>query len=218
MPYLKDAVRSILAQTYKNFEFIIVDDGSTDDSWKYLKGLKDKRIKLIKNEKNLGLASSLNKGLKIAKGAYIARMDADDVSLPERFKKQANFLNQHKDYVLIGSQVQWVDKNGRDISGFEVPQKDQEIKRKFLFRNQIHHATVMFKKSAIGKPEAYRTFLNGIEDYDLWFRIFKKGKVANLPERLVKRRIHKEALSQKNHLKTEVLALFVRLINILKLT
>ena len=97
MPYLTVAVESILAQTYKNFEFIIVDDASTDKSRKYLKSLKDKRISLLRNNKNLGLAASLNRGLKRAGGEYIARMDADDISLPQRFEVQLNFMNASND-------------------------------------------------------------------------------------------------------------------------
>src|SRR3989338_4267706 len=93
--YLKDAVESILNQTYENFEFIIVDDASVDNSWDYLKNLNDHRIKLIKNKKNLGLAASLNKALKVAKGNYIARMDADDISLPTRFEEQVNYLQKN---------------------------------------------------------------------------------------------------------------------------
>lgn len=218
MPYLKDAVQSILGQTYKDFEFIIIDDASTDSSWEYLKSLKDRKVKLIKNEKNLGLASSLNKGIKAAKGDYIARMDADDISLPQRFEKQINFFKDHDDYILVGSQVMWVDKNNSSISGFDVHLKDEDIRRKLIARNQFHHATVMFKKYDIEKLGAYKNNLNGIEDYDLWFRVIKKGKVANLPERLVKRRIHERALTQKNHLKTELLAIGVRIINLFKFT
>lgn len=216
IPYLKEAVESILNQTYDNFEFIIVDDASIDSSWQYLKSLKDKRIKLIKNKKNLGLAASLNKTLRQAQGDYVARMDADDINLPNRFQKQVNFLNAHRDYILVGSQVQWVDENENSISGFDVPQTDEEIRKKLIWRNQIHHATVMFRKSDIEKIGAYKTRLNGVEDYDLWFRVIKAGKVANLPDRLVKRRLHKGAVTQRDHFKTEVLALIVRAINILR--
>lgn len=214
LPFLKEAAESILAQTYKDFEFIIIDDASSDDSLVYLKGLKDKRIKVIKNKKNLGLAASLNIGLKAAKGEYIARMDADDISLPQRFEKQINFFKAHKDYILVGAQVMWMDKNNKLISGFDVPLKDEDIRKKLIIRNQFHHAAVMFRKNDIEKIGSYRNNLDGIEDYDLWFRVIKKGKVANLPERLVKRRIHQKALTQKNHFKTELLALKVRIMNL----
>lgn len=217
MPFLKEAVQSILNQTYKDFEFIIVDDASTDGTWKYLNSLQDQRIKLIKNSKNLGLASSLNIGMKAAKGEYIARMDADDISLPDRFEKEAHFLNSHKDYVLVGSQVQWVSEHGEPIDGFDVPQSDDEIRKKFIIRNQIHHATVMFRKSIVSRLGLYRAFLNGVEDYDLWFRIMNKGKVFNLPERLERRRVHPKAVTKVNHLKVELLALIVRIINLPKI-
>lgn len=212
--YLKDAIQSILDQSYKDFEFIIINDASTDGTANYLKSLSDKRIKIIINEKNLGLALSLNIGLKAAKGDYVARMDADDISLPQRFEKQINFFKAHEDYILVGSQVMWMDKNNNVISGFDVPLKDEDIRKKLIARNQFHHATVMFRRYDIEKLGAYRNNLNGVEDYDLWFRVIKKGKVANLPERLVKRRIHEKALTQKNHFKTELLALKVRIMNL----
>ena len=104
--YLKQAVESILNQTYKNFEFIIVDDASTDNSWQYLKSLKDKRIKLLKNSKNLGLAKSLNRAIGVASGHYIARMDADDISLPTRFQEQLKFLKRNPNIDLCGT---WAD-------------------------------------------------------------------------------------------------------------
>lgn len=217
MPLLKESVESILGQTFKNFEFIIVDDASTDQTWKYLKSLKDERIKLTKNKKNLGVAKSLNVALQASIGDYAARMDSDDISLPIRFQKQIEFLETHKEYLLIGSQVQWVDEKNDPAEGFNVPQTDDEIRKKLIWRNQIHHATVMFRKSDIEKIGGYRAFLNGIEDYDLWFRIIRKGKVANLSERLVRRRVHPKAITQKNHIKTELLAIVVRAINIFSL-
>lgn len=214
MPFLEDAVKSILNQTYRNFEFIIVDDGSTDESWSYLKSLKDKRVILVKNKRNIGLASSLNIALAHTRGDFIARMDADDICSPDRLIKQVGFLSKNNDYVMVGSQVLWVNKKNLPISGFQVPQKDQEIRRKLILRNQFNHPTVMFRNDIVQKIGAYRSFLNGIEDYDLWFRVLKAGKVLNLSDSLIRRRIHPQALSTKNHLRTEVLALIVRLINL----
>src|SRR3989338_10709157 len=124
MPYLPEAVKSILNQTYKNFEFIIIDDASTDQSTKYLRFLKDKRIKLIKNSKNLGLAASLNKALKFAKGEYIARMDADDISLPKRFEKQVKFFKKHPSVDICGTWVNLIDDVGKIIGEKKYPISD----------------------------------------------------------------------------------------------
>ncbi|MEX2027951.1 MAG: glycosyltransferase family 2 protein [Candidatus Curtissbacteria bacterium] len=146
MPFLAEAVDSILGQTYKNFEFIIVDDASQDGTWKYLKSIKDKRIKLLHNPKNLGVAKSLNLALKTSTGNYAARMDSDDISLPTRFQEQAQFLEKHKEYILVGSQVQWIDEKKHLSKGFDVPQADAQIRKKLIWKNQIHHATVMFRK------------------------------------------------------------------------
>ncbi|MDD4353774.1 MAG: glycosyltransferase family A protein, partial [Candidatus Nanoarchaeia archaeon] len=112
--YIAEAIESILNQTFKDFEFIIIDDGSTDDSLKIIKRYvkKDRRIKLIHNKKNIGLTKSLNKGLKIAKGQYIARMDADDISLPQRFQIQYDFLEKNKDIFLIGTTAFLIDDKG----------------------------------------------------------------------------------------------------------
>lgn len=129
MPYLKEAVQSILKQTFKDFEFIVVNDASTDDSWQYLKGLNDKRIKLIINEKNLGLATSLNDGIKIAKGNFIARMDADDVSKPDRLEVQYKFLTKNPEIDLCGSWADIIDEKGKIVAEKKYPVKNLDIKR-----------------------------------------------------------------------------------------
>ena len=129
MPYLQEAVKSILNQTYKDFEFIIVDDASTDDSLKYLKGINDKRIKILSNEKNLGLAVSLNKALNAARGEYIARMDADDISKPERLHIQLNFMELNPQIDICGSFVSVIDENGKLVGSIKKPTTDDKIKK-----------------------------------------------------------------------------------------
>ena len=106
--YLREAIESILNQTYKNFEFIIIDDCSTDNSLEIIKSYNDERIVLIENEENIGLTKSINKGLAVAKGEYIARMDADDVSLPQRFEKQINYMNDHTELIVCGSSMELI--------------------------------------------------------------------------------------------------------------
>src|SRR3989338_5597380 len=115
LPYLKEAVKSILNQTYKNFEFIIVDDASRDKTWQFLKSLKDKRVKLIQNKKNLGLAASLNIAIRLAQGDFIARMDADDISLSNRFEEQIKYLTKHQEIDLCGTWVPLIDDTGKIV-------------------------------------------------------------------------------------------------------
>ena len=109
--YLREAINSILSQTFNDFEFLIINDGSTDGTADILKSYTDSRIKIINNEKNIGLTKSLNKGLKIAKGEYIARQDADDISMPERLKEEVAFLEIHKDYAVVGTFVKILNEN-----------------------------------------------------------------------------------------------------------
>src|SRR3989344_1456117 len=142
MPYLEQAAESVLNQTYKNFEFIIVDDASTDDTLKYLKLLKDRRIKLIRNKKNLGLAASLNIALRQAKGDYIARMDADDISYPERLDIQLKFLTKNKSIDLCGSWVTLINDEGEKIgANRKNPRDDKMIKKLLGIRPTIIHPT-----------------------------------------------------------------------------
>jgi len=129
LPYLKMAVQSILEQTYKNLEFIIVEDGSKDLSWKYLKKIRDKRIKLIKNSKKLGLAASLNKAIKTAKGKYIARMDADDISLSKRLETQVVFMQKNPTVDICGTWVKLIDENEKIITSIHKPIEDKSIKK-----------------------------------------------------------------------------------------
>ena len=171
---LVESVTSILNQSYPNFEFLICDDSSTDDSLKLLSEFDDKRIKIIKNETNKGLAYSLNKCLSVSKGEYIARMDADDVAYPNRFEKQVSFLEAHRDIDAVGSSVSiW---NGKSIVGVrnypELPTVKHLIKS-----NPFAHPTMMLRKTVYEILGGYKvdTSTKRAEDLDLWFRFFKQG-------------------------------------------
>ena len=145
--FLKDAIESILNQTYKNFEFIIVDDGSTDDSLKIIKEYqkKDKRIRLIENKKNLGQAKSLNKGLSLAKGKYYAKMDSDDIACKKRIEKEVDFLERNNDYVIVGSNLEIIDENNNTIGYRFYPQKNKEIRKLIIIKSPFAHPSVMIK-------------------------------------------------------------------------
>ena len=137
--YLKEAINSILNQTFKDYEFIIVNDASTDKSIKILEeyAKKDNRIGLIHNEKNIGLTRSLNKAIKSANGAYIARQDADDISLPPRLEEEVNFLDKHPTVGLVGSYAWMIDEKGKILSDFKICTDNEDIKKKIVNGNQF---------------------------------------------------------------------------------
>ena len=192
--YLNEAIESILNQTFQNFEFIIIDDGSTDDSVKIIKSYDDNRIRLVENRNNLGQSETLNKGLRLAKGKYIARMDQDDISMPERFKKQLDFMENNSDVDVCGS---WVQLMGKYNGIIELETQSEEIKISLLTNQNLTHPAVMIRKSTLVKYELnYNpTFTIG-NDYDLWVRMFDYCSFANLPEPLLKFRMHDNQYSK----------------------
>lgn len=181
MPFLKAAVNSILSQTYKNFEFIIVDDASSDGSGNYLRSLKDKRVKFIKNWKNLGLASSLNKGLKIASGRYIARMDADDISLPRRFEKQEKFLENNPQIDICGTWATLIDDNDKTLGLVIEPTDDITIKKTNRWIPSLIHPTWFARQDVFKKLEGYDPKYDMVEDLEFLNRakIFKMGNISD---------------------------------------
>ena len=196
MPYLQEAVKSILNQTYKDFEFIIVDDASTDDSLKYLKGINDKRIKILSNEKNLGLAVSLNKALNAARGEYIARMDADDISKPERLHIQLNFMELNPQIDICGSFVSVIDENGKLVGSIKKPTTDDKIKKQIYWLTPLLHPTWFAKKEVFTKLKGYDKKWDYVEDFEFLIRA-KDFKMANISKYLLFFRSQKERRSQK---------------------
>jgi glycosyltransferase involved in cell wall biosynthesis len=192
--YLKEAVESILNQTFTDFEFIIVDDGSTDQTPKILDEFTDKRIVRLKNGKNLGLVKSLNKALGVAQGEFVARMDADDVSLPERFAKQVAYLKQHLQIGVLGTAMSQIDKKGQFISILVPPAHHSLILWQMFFGCSIFHPTVMMRKSILNDIGYYNINFIHTEDIELWSRLFNKTKFANLTEVLYVRRLHSRSI------------------------
>jgi len=187
--FLDESIQSIINQTFRDFEFIIINDSSKDNSLKIIKSHNDYRIKLINNKKNLGLQKSLNKGLKIAKGKYITRMDADDISLPNRFRIQLNFLEKNPSIFLIGSSVVVIDEKENKIGIFRKYDNFKKLKKKLLRSNTIIHPSIMFRNT---RKIFYREKFKSSEDYDLYLRILSSGKrITNLPNFLLKYRISK---------------------------
>jgi glycosyltransferase involved in cell wall biosynthesis len=195
--YLNEAIDSILGQTIKDFEFLIVNDGSTDKTGEILKSYNDPRIKIINNEKNIGLTKSLNKGLKLARGEYIARMDADDISMPERLEKEVDFLEIHQDYAVVGTFVKILNKNSEIVRLWDRPIKNTEI-REFLRKdNCIVHGSVMVRKSSLHNVGFYDKLMVRSQDYDLWLKLSEKYCLANIPEYLYIRREHDDIIGIK---------------------
>jgi len=187
--YLKEAIDSILNQIFTEFEFIIINDGSTDNTEQIILSYSDERIRYVKNEANLKIVKSLNKGLWLAKGEYIARMDADDVAPTNRLAVQYDFMRNNSAVSVCGSYMQVYEES---CNVWRVPLTSNEIKAHMLFECCLYHPTVIFKKDLVIKNEGYRESFSGAEDYELWQRLSQVTGVcfANIPEPLLKYRVH----------------------------
>ena len=195
--YIREAVDSILNQTFTDFEFIIIDDASTDQSVEIIQSYSDPRIQLIVKPKNTGYTNSLNYGLTIAKGEYIARMDSDDISLPERFEKQIAFLDTHPDVVLCGTQFQFIGSNR--IS--KQPISYEELKVRLISASCIAHPTICFRAKFFKDfGISYDHNQEPAEDYDLWTRLIFISKIVNLKEVLLAYRVHTSQVSSARFL------------------
>ena len=196
--YLKEAIESILNQTFKNFEFIIINDGSTDKTEKIIKSYGDERIVYIDNESNLGLSKSFNVGIKAARGTYLARMDADDVSLLERFEKQLNFLKNHSEIGVLGTAITRIDEDGKKLGISSRPTEHLGIKWQSLFSTPLFHPTVMARADVL-KKHPFDETLHNSEDYELWSRLLftTDTQFANLSEPLFKYRVFPQSFTQK---------------------
>jgi glycosyltransferase involved in cell wall biosynthesis len=215
--YIDKTINSILTQSYKNFEFIIVDDGSTDNTLDILKkySKQDKKIKLIINNKNLGLTKSLNKALKLSKSKYIARIDADDLSLENRLQKQFDYLEENKDIAACGTQGIYIDENNKELGKKLLPTSYKNIKNKLIFNNQFIHSSLFIRKSVLDKVGVYNEKFRTSQDYELMLRIAEKNKVTNLDIALVKWRVHNNSISWTSK-KQEIDALKARCFAITK--
>lgn len=187
--YLREAIESILNQTFKDFEFLIIDDGSTDDTVEIIKSYSDPRI-VFHQRTHQGLISTLNYGIKVAEGEYVARMDADDISEPKRFELEVKFLDGHPDHALVGTTTQVIDTAGRTITVSVEPLRHSDLVLGLLVRNVFAHGSVMIRRHALTKVGGYSSDAIHAEDYDLWTRIAQYYKVANLPQPLFKWRLN----------------------------
>ena len=200
--FLKEAIESILTQTYRDFELIIINDGSTDDSQRVIESFNDPRIKVIRNEQNIGIIKSRNKGLLLAQGDFIANMDSDDVSQPTRFEKQVKFLEQHQEVAIVATRLSLVDKEGKiqgnwpdDVNCTTI----EAIKRSLPKVNCIGQPTVMMRADVV-KPITYNENFLFNEDWGLWLTLLAEGHViAKLDEALLNYRIHESSTTAKSN-------------------
>lgn len=201
--YLSQAIKSILEQTFSDFEFLIVDDCSSKEEIRNLLeefAKDDNRIKLLRNTTNMGLTASLNKGIEFSKGKYIARMDSDDIAERNRLKKQYQFMEENEGIAVSGSFAVFVDENNQVVGSRRMPISSEEIKKKIVFRNPIIHPSAFMRKRVLRCIGQYDPRFRKIQDYDLWFRLIKAGyNIANIPEFLLRYRLTKEtALKKRN--------------------
>lgn len=196
--YLDQAVESILAQTYAGFEFIIIDDASSDATPQVLCKYGDRRIIRLRNQSNLGLARSLNRGLAVARGQYIARQDADDTSLPQRLAMQVAYLESQPRNGLVGTTASWIDADGKELQVWCTPTRNHLLQEDLLRYCPIMHGSVMMRRAALAEvggqyTEAFRTG----QDYDLWLRMSERWDVAVLPDVLYRYRWHEGMASKQ---------------------
>ncbi|HXG18411.1 MAG TPA: glycosyltransferase family 2 protein [Methylomirabilota bacterium] len=193
--YVGEAIDSVLAQTFTDFELLVIDDGSTDRSRKVVQSYRDSRIRLVVNDANQGIPRTRNKGVQLAQGEYLAFLDSDDWAYPERFAKQVAFLDRHPEYAAVGTWAVWMDEEGRSLRRVQrKPVFPDEIAALRLFRQGITNSTSMARTAVLREFE-HREKYDLSEDFDLWVRIAAKHKLAALPEVLVRCRRHKRRIS-----------------------
>lgn len=214
LPWVKSSVESILKQSYKHYEFIIIlDNPENIETWEYICEVAEKnsKVRCVKNDMNIGLVKSMNKGIEIARGQYIARMDADDIASENRILKQVEFLEQNQEVMLVGCDVSKINEDGSIISyRSRIVNGSKLINRLIKYRNLFYHPTFMFRRKAIDIVGGYRE-IPYAEDYDLICRLASGGHcLANLEEPLLQYRIRKNSITNTHRLKQKAMTLYVQ--------
>jgi glycosyltransferase involved in cell wall biosynthesis len=207
-PHLSLAIDSILQQTYRTFEFLIIDDGSIDDSPATIERFAalDARIRGVRTA-HQGVAATLNLGLELARGTIIVRMDADDVSCPERIERQLAFLAEHPDCPIVGTAVRLIDDTGRPLGQTSHPTKSADIEQDLLGgRSCLAHPTVAFRRDVVRAIGGYRAIFEHAEDFDLWLRLSEHHRLANLADVLVDLRCHATNVSRRRRYEQALVA------------
>ena len=198
--FLRSAVESILNQTFHDFELIVIDDCSTDSTPEILREFKDDRMRVVRNERNLGIGETLNNGITVARGEYVALQDHDDISLPTRLEYQVAFLDKHTDIGMVGSSCSVIDEAGVLVGHRPVEYDDLELRWGLLWYTMFNHTTLMVRRRAIEEVGGYSPdpLYRFAEDYDLMSRVAGRYAVANIPQPLGYWRVHKPSASQSN--------------------
>jgi glycosyltransferase involved in cell wall biosynthesis len=193
--YIREAISSVLAQTFRDFELLVINDGSTDNTESIVQSFNDPRVVLI-NKDHEGIAAALNIGLKLAQSSYIARFDADDICQPQRLEKQFNFLEDHPDYVLVGSDAEYILENGDFLFSFQcIAHSNDEVQQNLYVYCPFIHSAVMYRTEEVIKVGGYNVQAHTFEDYLLWTALAKAGKMQNLREPLIKVRINASSVT-----------------------
>lgn len=200
--YLHEAIDSIFDDDFTDFEYVIVDDGSTDATPHILAraASRDQRVVLLRNETNRGIAAATNRGLAIARGEYIARLDADDISLPGRLAREAAFLDTHPDVAMVSMNYEWIDANGVVLGRSHRDHPPSVVEYLLNFSNAIGgHSQVMFRRGVVEAVGGYDESCAASLDYDLWTRIAPLGRIVVLPEIGMRYRVHDESVTARAH-------------------
>ena len=208
--FLRESIESILNQSFDNFELIIINDGSVDSTSEILNSFSDNRIRLIERE-NRGFAASVNEGVSVSNAKYIARMDADDVSLPDRLRLQYDYMESHPDVGILGGQAWRIDENGRLIGEITKPISTEHISQYIKYVCPVTHPTYCVRKHVYGTLHGYREFLAPAGDYDFLLRAYEHGvKIENLSVKLIKYRLNLHGMSSGNTLRGMVFSRYVQ--------
>ena len=191
--YVEECITSVLDQSLQNFEFVIVDDCSSDGTWSIIQEYEenDTRIKAFRNEENLGVVKTRNRAFSKVCGSseYVAIMDSDDVCLSERLEKQVLFLERHEDHGVVGGNTVIINEEGERIGHREYPRTNEEVQRELIFRSPFAQPAVMLRRSILRRVGEYNEEYERAQDYELWFRVLSISKGANLQEDVLKYRV-----------------------------
>ena len=209
--YIKSTLESILNQTYKNLEIIVIDDASTDSTLNIVKKYRDKRIKLYSNDKNLGIAKNMNKGIKLSRGKYLAIMDADDWSYPYRIEEEVQLMEENPEIVLCSGYMDICDENLKFKNTRTYPTTDKEIRKAIVRYDPISHPASMWRMSELLKTGLYNDKFPICRDYDLIVRISEFGKYQNIPKPLIKYRVRKDSETGKRIRQTQWYSFYIQM-------
>jgi glycosyltransferase involved in cell wall biosynthesis len=187
-PRVREAIESVLGQTLGDLELVVVDDGSTDATASILDSFDDARVRVTRQPRG-GLTSALRSALGLARAPLVARLDADDVALPERLERQRDFLERHPEVGLLGTAAREVDATGREVGVARPPTEDAALRGALIRHNPFVHSSMMMRRSALEQAGGYDPSFPVAQDYDLWMRMSRVTRMANLPEALVIRRL-----------------------------